>query len=80
MKFVLVYCPRHTPDITRDLKMMASKIGESFLLGNLNAHHISWNCDKTDTDGKLLFNHQTYNYYVSYLLDFLKTSPTDSRR
>ena len=56
------------------------KIGDFFPLGNLNAHHISWYCDKADTDVKLLFNHQTYNYYVSYLLDFLKTSPTDSRR
>lgn len=67
VKFISAYCPRYTPDFIHDLDLMTSTNGDFFILGDLNAHHLSWNCAKSDTAGNLLFNHQnSNNYYIYY--------------
>ena len=65
--FISAYCPRYTPDFIRDLEMLTSATGDFFILGDLNAHHLNYNCSKSDTAGNLLFNHQNNsNYYIYY--------------
>ena len=86
VKFISAYCPRYTPDFIRDLDLMTSTDDDFFILGDLNAHHLSWNCAKYDAAGNLLFNHQNnnnnYYIYIFHLspIEFSKISPSDRHR
>lgn len=53
--FISAYCPKYTADFKADLDLLTSTRGDFFILGDLNAHHTSWNCADSDRAGKTLF-------------------------
>lgn len=52
------YSPRFNQQFTSDIKLLTSNDCPFFILGDLNAKHIAWNCDRNNQAGNSLFELQ----------------------
>lgn len=49
------YSPKYVPQFANDIKILTSNNHPFILLGDLNAEHVTWNCNNNNTAGNALF-------------------------
>lgn len=64
------YSPKYSSDFRNDILQLTSWDKEFYVLGDFNAKHLSWNCNSTNSAGKVLFNiQQSRDFFIHHTSD-----------
>lgn len=63
---VAAYSPKYHKDFENDIQLMSSSTTQSLIFGDFNAKHYSWNCNKTNKAGNILYKLQQNNSFMVF--------------
>lgn len=58
-----------------DLRLLTQRSTSVFIFGDLNSKHRSWNCNRANTAGNILFNEQQRQNFIVFFLNSPLTFP-----
>lgn len=63
---VAAYCPKYTNYFAHDIQLLTSSPTQYMIFGDFNPNHASWNCNKNNKAGNVLYSMQQSNDFMIY--------------
>lgn len=57
------YSPKYTASFEKDLRIISPRNSPFIIMGDLNAHHSSWNCARNNAAGRVVYDLQNRSHF-----------------